>query len=199
MINSMARSLITAKKYYRSMLAGNDAFNPGAYELISTTILGSNSASTTLDVSAYTSTYKHLQVRCTTRTNRSAADADNIRVRFNSDTSANYNIHFIYGNGTIVGASNESAPTSLILADATAANGATGAFATGVIDISDAFSTSKFKTLKTLHGYAGVGVPEVVLASGLWRSTSAITSMTLFPQLGSQILAGSRFSLYGIK
>ncbi len=39
----------------------------------------------------------------------------------------------------------------------------------------------------------------VGIDSGLWMSGAAITSITLFPGIGSALLQGSRFSLYGLK
>jgi hypothetical protein len=37
------------------------------------------------------------------------------------------------------------------------------------------------------------------LNSGLWRSTASVTDIQLFPNVGTNWVTGSRFSLYGIK
>jgi hypothetical protein len=69
-------------------------FDTGAYELISTTILGSAQSSVVFDVSSYTSTYKHLQIRVVTRTDR-GANEDILGIRFNGDTGSNYITHLL--------------------------------------------------------------------------------------------------------
>jgi hypothetical protein len=48
-----------------------------------------------------------------------------------------------------------------------------------------------------LAGVSGA-FSSVSLQSGLFNSTAAITSMTIFGNAGS-LVAGSRFSLYGIR
>jgi hypothetical protein len=68
------------------------------------------------------------------------------------------------------------------------------------VDLLDAYSTTKNKTTRSLSG----GIVQssesgVALSSGLWRSTSAITSATLLSGTGSNLSIGSRFSIYGIK
>ena len=71
-------------------------------------------------------------------------------------------------------------------------------YAASIIDILDYASTSKFKTTRVLDGYDANGSGEVIIGSGNWRSTSAITSITLGPSSGNMKLYSS-FALYGIK
>jgi NADH-quinone oxidoreductase subunit N len=52
--------------------------------------------------------------------------------------------------------------------------------------------------ISLIYGYTGSNTPEVGLSSVLYSSTSAISSITIHPDL-TTLLAGSRFSLYGIK
>jgi hypothetical protein len=70
-------------------------------------------------------------------------------------------------------------------------------FGAAVVDILDPFSTTKNTTVRTLLGQTS-STNRVALSSGAFYSTAAITSVTLFPETES-ILAGSRFSLYGIR
>jgi hypothetical protein len=42
-------------------------------------------------------------------------------------------------------------------------------------------------------------VNEIRLVSGVWLNTSAVSSISLVVGGGSNIVTGSRFSLYGIK
>jgi hypothetical protein len=164
------------------------------YELISSTILGSAQASVTFSsLGTYSSTYKHLQIRFTSRSS-SGTGTEGVFSRFNGDSGNNYTLHGVYGTGSSV-ISYASANINNALSGAYPANDFTAnGFGAGVIDLTDAYA-SKFKTLRT---FTGVASARVDLQSGLWRNTDTITSWVLFPVLGNWV-AGSRFSLYGIK
>jgi hypothetical protein len=78
-------------------------------------------------------------------------------------------------------------------------NATANSFAANIFDILDAGSSTKFKTVRSLSGISQSGLANVItLRSALWRSTSAITSLTMTPSTSSFAI-GSRFSLYGIK
>jgi hypothetical protein len=70
-----------------------------------------------------------------------------------------------------------------------------------VIDILDAFSTSKYKTVRSFWGADANTAStnwRIGVNSGVWRSTSAITSLTIiFP--ANPYSADNSFALYGIK
>lgn len=196
MIRSMTRSSVRNKQDYRSMLAGNEAFSPGAYELISTTILGANTTSVTFS-SIDTTTYKHLQVRAAVRSTR-VNDSDNAFMRVNGDTGANYAWHKLYGNGTSA-LSTAITSTGSYRFTIDAANDAANIFSPAVIDILDYANTNKYKTIRGASGKRGsTTVYDVALTSGVWMSTTAVTSLEFVVQSG-QYATGSRFSLYGIK
>jgi len=170
------------------------------FELIETQILGSAQASVIFsNLNNYSSTYKHLQIRATVRTNR-GANEDILAVRFNGDTGSNYGGHYLYGTGSTVASGETFAggPYTYIYSNFVAAgNNTANAFAGVVIDFLDAYSTSKNKTIRVAFGSPGGNL--VGLGSGLWRNTNAISSITLFPAIGSSLNATSRFSIYGIK
>lgn len=196
MITSLTRSLVSSKSWYRSMLAGNDAYNPGSFDLISTTILGSTTASVTFDVSTLASTYKHLQIRMSTRSDRSGGAT--ISYKYNSDTGSNYTMHYLQGNGSSVASGAYTALPYNYYIDIASASTASNNFTPAVMDIADAFSTSKNKTSKVFWG----GDPQwtaVNIRTSVWLSTSAITSIQLYEYSGANFVAGSRFSIYGIK
>jgi hypothetical protein len=169
------------------------------YELIQTTILGSNQSSVVFDVSSFTSTYKHLQVRCVTRTTHGAT-YDFVFLRLNADTGANYSSHGLIGTyaGSVVsGAGTNTTATSTLIT--TGASNTSNYFGSGVIDILDAFSTTKNKTTKAISGIAdGELNRELRFSSGVWRNTAAITSITIYGDTGT-LITGSRFSIYGVK
>lgn len=183
--------------WFNSFSAGGGGA-AGDYELISTTVLGSTTASVALSITAgQQATYKHLQIRAAVRTNRAGQTSDPMIIKLNSDSGANYEYHELTGNGSSVtsGAGGASS-SSMWLGYVAASNQTTNAFSGVVMDIPDAFSTSKNKTLKVLQGMAGSD-NQIQLTSGLWMSTAAISTIT-FTALGSYI-TGSRFSLYGLR
>jgi hypothetical protein len=164
----------------------------GAYELISTTILPSAQASVVFDVSSFASTYKHLQIRGVAR---SSSAAINLRMRVNGDTGSNYAWHYLEGNGSTVASSGTGSSAFIGLGVvATTAN----QFSPMVIDIVDSYA-AKNKTIRSFHGAQSGANSWVGLHSGLWNSTSPITSVSLIAGVSDTWTSGSRFSLYGIK
>ena len=176
---------------------GGGAGAPADFELISTTLLTSSSASV-----AFTSIpaiYKHLQIRATVRTDRTLG-IDTVTMRFNSDSSANYWTHGIYGNGSSALTLALGANTSIYAGRSTDSSNTANAFASNIIDILDYVSTNKNKTIRCMFGADTVGgYPWLGLHSGSWSSTAAISRIDLLPITGPNFVSGSRFSLYGIK
>ena len=188
--------------------AGAGVVSAGSYELIETTILGSSATSITFsNLGTYSSTYKHLQVRYVARSDRSTFSQEEIRIRLNGvTTNTSYDMHFLQGDGATVYSSNNTADNanSNIVGTLTASGSQTGAFAAGVLDILDAYSTTKNKTIRNLSGQesqnaGGFGGRFINLMSLLFSSTDSTTSVTLLPMNGPNFITGSRFSLYGIK
>lgn len=146
-------------------------------------------------------TYAHLQVRGIARnTSHSGGGAEqNLRMQFNGDTASNYSDHWIAGDGSSASASNELT-TSMMLAygiipmDTETAN----SYGTFVTDLVDYANGSKYKTIRSLIGKDTNGGGYIFLSSGNWRSTSAVTSLVLYPQAGS-FAQYSSFALYGVK
>jgi hypothetical protein len=171
----------------------------GDYELIETTILGSSQASVVFSsLGTYSSTYKHLQIRGVARSTRATFSIDSLSILFDSNGMTTY--HRLFGNGSAADSNQETTSIVEISTDV-ATSGSFGGF---VIDILDFYSTSKNKTVRALSGTisadaGGVTGKEVQLASAFRDSTSAITSVTLDPQFGANLVAGSRFSIYGIR
>jgi len=175
--------------------AGAGGVEAGAYELIETSIVSGTSTSSVVfsNLGTYSSTYKHLQIRFTSRS--SINGGSGVLARFNSDTGSSYSWHVLLGNGSAV-LSTAGTSTTFMYGGihSTLANTA-NIFGASVIDILDSYSTTKNKTIKTLTGFAG---SRIDFYSGAWRSTSSVTSISLISE-GENFIAGSRFSLYGIR
>jgi hypothetical protein len=165
-----------------------------SYELISTTILGT--ATATFTISSIPSTYKHLQLRMVTRGDDGNSSVP-VFININGDTGFNYASHALAG---LSGATNSSSRIALDTAVYImgASDGATtGDYAPNIVDILDYTNTNKYKTVKSLGGQTvNTGI---ILRSNLWLNTAAITSMTFKNSGTLSFMAGSRFSLYGIK
>lgn len=160
-----------------------------SYESIATVTASGGESSITF--SSIPSTYKHLQIRVL---GRHSANGTTALLQFNSDTGSNYNQHQLYGDGGSAGAS-ASAPSTSIWTEY-AVNTATVGVA--VIDVLDYANTSKFKTVRTLTGSDNNGSGYVLMRSGAWRSTSAVSTITFTLDAGN-FAQYSSFALYGIK
>jgi hypothetical protein len=168
------------------------------YELISTTVLGT--ATSTINFSNlgdFSSTYRHLQIRMVSRQTGSFGVVSST-VQFNSDTGSNYAWHRLFAqspSSVIPQASINQA--NFLISGIPDSNQAANAFGAAVVDILDFASNSKFKTVRALAGVTSTN-SEIHLQSGLYRSTSPITAISLTAQSTAHAI-GSRFSLYGIR
>lgn len=173
------------------ILAASGAGSAEAYELIESSILTSSASSITF--SSIPQDYKHLQLRAVTRQD-GAVVYGNALLSLNG-TSPSY-WHYLYTYNTSIYSGGYGSPYGNYGFWATGNNAATGVFAPTVMDILDYSSSSKNTTLKYLTGYNDSN-SGVALMSNLWSNTTAVTSLTIAGT--SNYVAGSRFSLYGIR
>jgi hypothetical protein len=162
------------------------------YELIETQILGSAASSITFSgLATYASIYRHLQVRAVAKTDTTA---NNGGLRLNGDTGSNYSWHQTVAVPNSVVSAAETSQTSMQLFYLS-----TTEYGSAVIDLLDAYSTTKNKTLRILQGNTASN--RVSVTSGLFMSTASTTSITLLANRSgsANYQTGSRFSLYGIK
>ena len=173
-----------------------------SYQSIATVTVGSGGSSD-ITFSSIPSTFTHLQVRCFNQTNRATIARDSIKVRLNNDTASNYSLHSLYGDGATTGAYG-TANTAFMEMGNTTSSAAANIFGIQIIDVLDYTNTNKYKTLRALNGgdhngtIAGYGA-IVGLASGSWRSTSAVNRLDILPYVGTLFSQYSHFALYGIK
>lgn len=187
-------SVVQGMPKYRSMLAGNPAYIPSSYESIATAT--GTGSSGTITFSSIPGTFKHLQIRGIARNASAAVGSSSSIVRLNSDSANNYAYHLLYGNGSTVTASG-AANTQAYIAEI-ARSGNTNAVLSGIIiDILDYASTSKNKTIRVFNGYDDNGAGFIGVSSGLWMSTSAITSISIVDS--NNLTSTTTFALYGIK
>ncbi len=175
------------------ILASSGGGAAGAYELIET-VAGSGASS--VSFTSIPSTYKHLQIRWTARGSNTGS-LGIVLTTFNSDTGANYTFHQLSGDGSSVTSAGSGGLSSARLGVYVGSNQTANSFGFGVTDILDYSSTSKNKTVRSLSGVHTDADKIIRMFSGLWASTSAISSLTISG--GYNFSSASRFSLYGVK
>ena len=166
---------------------------------IATQTVGSGGASS-ITFSSIPSGYSHLQIRYSVLASQLG---QNLVARFNGDSTTSYFAgHRLTGDGANAAAGAYSTDNAIVLSGAAGTNALANAPAVGIIDILDYSNTSKNKTLRMLFGYdtngAGTGnnYQWVGMQSGLWMSTSAITSIVMTSATLNQY---SSFALYGVR
>jgi len=161
----------------------------GSYESIAS-IAGTGSSGT-ITFSSIPSTYTSLQVRMIVNDG-----ADNIvNLRINGDTAANYADHQLSGDGSTVLAGGLTGRTSVRYVGRAPSIAST--YGASIIDIHNYTSTTQNKTVRAFMGRDQNGTGEVYLSSGVWLSTAAVTSLTIF--CSGNFTTASSFALYGIK
>lgn len=166
--------------------------NLGDFESIATVDVGSGGSST-ITFSSIPSTFKHLQVRYITRD----SNGQHLSFKANNDSGSNYGFHRVSGNGSSASALASTGRTDMVINQSGTSTTAS-IFNAGVIDILDYANTSKYKTIRTLNGVDYNGSGYVELISNLWSSTSAISTLTFSPFVGT-FSQYTQLALYGIK
>lgn len=191
-----ASSVIQGLPKRKSVLADNLPILAGSYESIATITVGSG-GQTPVTFSNIPSTYKHLQLRIFAKTNTAPNFYDTVVMRFNSDTASNYSYHFIEAYNSTVSSQNATS-MGFMQFYSIGGNANSSYFGAQIIDILDYADTNKYKTVRELGGFDGnTSGGSLYFGSGNWRSTSAITSISLSnSQTFSQY---SSFALYGIR
>lgn len=155
-------------------------------------------ASGVITFSSIPQTYAHLQIRINGRSDVTST-SESVLARANGDTGSNYVRHNLQGDGTTATAGAAApAGTNMIVFRITGATTTANAMGTGILDIHDYTSTTKYKTFRSMAGWDGNGTGLIVLNSGLWLSTSAITSISILTT-ASNFTTATTVSLYGIK
>ena len=163
------------------MAAGN------TYEAIAT-FTTTTSATSSYTFSSIPSTYTDLVMVCNLKATSSNSS---LVARFNGDGGSNYSVTQLYGNGSSAISQRLSSQTEVYLSYS---GFPTATFAPTIVNFQNYSNTTTNKTFVSRSGYAAAYVDASV---GLWRSTAAISSITLYA--GNSFDTGCTFSLYGIK
>ena len=159
------------------------------YDCIATTTLSSTASSVTF--SSISGSYTDLVLVM----NYFSGASEYPMIQFNSDTGNNYSFTEIYGNGTSAASLRQSNVAGVWLGYGAYAPGSATNPGTIVVHIQNYSNSTTYKTTLS-RANSTIGVEATV---GLWRSTSAITTITLKHQTATTYVSGSTFTLYGIK
>lgn len=159
------------------------------YEPISTTTLA-NSTTASVTFSSIPSTYTDLIV---VFTGAITPDADELNLQINGDTATNYSYTRLKGNGTSASSDRYSNVNHIHVGNA----GVSSVQCNAIVQVMNYANSSTYKTVLSRENASNRDVMGIV---GLWRSTSAITSLRLFCSQPSSFYftSGSTFTLYGI-
>jgi hypothetical protein len=163
---------------------------PATYEPIATNTL--SSAASSITFSSISSAYTDLRLIVVPT---AASAGPNTYLRFNSDTGSNYSSTYLLCNGTDVTAYRETSVTEMLM-DVRGLSATNPSLLT--VDIYS-YANATFKTVIGVFSEVNGGsAGQVGRYCGLWRSTSAITSLSFRPVTGNFSI-GTTATLYGIK
>jgi hypothetical protein len=159
---------------------------PSTYEPIATQTLGS--AAATVTFSSIPGTYTDLVL--IVAGNKSGTGSSDITWQANGNTGSNYSQTALYGAGSVAESDRGSNATS-------SRAGRIGASQS--VSILNFFNYSNTTTNKTCIARGNVGDGLVITQVDLFRSTSAITSLSFSLATADNFASGCVFTLYGIK
>lgn len=174
-----------------------------AFDSLGSIYISSNTA--TITFSNIPQTYQHLHVRGIAR-NSSSTTQTSLLVRVNGDsTASNYRPRLLLtADGSSVASYRDGygTYTGMMLGGMYGGSNGASYFSPNIYEFLDYSSTSK---LKTAYGISGSDTNAasppgyVSMVSSLWKNTNAITSLALSVYDGASFVAGTIFSLYGVK
>lgn len=178
---------------------GYGAFVPlgaaGAFESIASA--SGTGSSGTITFSSIPQTYQHLQIRINATVD--AAGSWVYLNEFAGNTGNNYAFHNLAGDGASALAEGNFSQNK-ILCWRSGNYLQTSQPATFIIDIQDYASTTRAKTVRFISGQDVNGSGGLItIGSGLFNSTTAISSLKVTTGGVSNFTTSSTFALYGIK
>jgi len=155
------------------------------YTPIATTTV--SSATTTITFSSIPNTYTDLVLVVGTA---NGTGDDSFLLRMNADSGTNYSNTTLDGSGTSATSRRRTGLTYLVLQENGGSNNAI--LKTNILNYANT------STFKTTVGTGTQGSGGLSAHAGLWRSTSAINSVTLFIASSLTFATGTVATIYGI-
>ena len=168
------------------------------YIKIASASVGSGGASS-IDFSSIPSTYTDLQVLISARGDvSSGSNADDISLRLNNDSGANYSYKGITGTGSTSGSFSLSGETQFTyIAFAGSSNATSNTFGNNSIYLPNYAGSTQKPISADVVTENNATLTYMRLNAGLWTGTAAINRMTL-TIVGGNFVQYSTATLYGI-
>jgi len=143
--------------------------------------------------------FNNLRVICTGRTT-AAATVQSWGLRFNGDSGNNYDLQEIVVSNTTASGALTNTTNSIRIGILPGANGVANYSGQTTIDVQNYTNTSFFKTASSVSNSLSstAGDCYTKVSSGSWKSTVAISSLTIYPWDGGNFVAGTISNLYGV-
>lgn len=175
---------------------------PSTMTPIATTTLTSNVATFTFTSIPQTYTDLVLVMNYAGCNSSGVAANTSAQLRLNADGGGNYSETVLYGFGSSAAGGRETTQTVYWIADYGYIASTANVFGTTILHFMNYSNTTTYKTI--LERSAHVDSAQSVsmgstLTTGLWRSTTAITSVDLRMNSTNLYRSGSQFTLYGVK
>ena len=158
------------------------------YSTIATTTLGSAQASYTF--SSISGSYTDLVLVIT---GALTTNNQTYKLQFNGDTGGNYSYTSLGGTGS--GAASYRGTNTTYLPFFILNGALNTTISANIVNINNYSNTTTYKSCLIRSNYGSNG--ELQAFSGLWRSTSAINSITISASAGN-LSSGSMLTIYGI-
>ena len=167
--------------------------------LISSQVLASTASSVTF--SSIPATFTDLCVKISARVDGTGSYGNYLDAQFNNDTSALYSFTWIYGYGSDGPGSNRgSNQSNPYFGSSNSSVQTSNTFASIEIYI-PSYTASQNKPIGVFSVNENNATNNITTwsSANLYRSTSAISSIKLYENGGSNFVTGSSFYLYGLK
>ena len=174
-----------------------------AFTVIDHTELGASASS--WDVTSIPSSYDHLMLKVSARTDATATYGGQVNLTFNGDTGTNYSGTLLWAYQSPPQSTRASGATSMYYSYVTGASQAANTFGSATYWIPNYSNTANYKQVlwHTVAENASTASNEyrVSMTAGLYKeNTDAIDEMKMIGYTGSTDIAEfSTFTLYGVK
>ena len=163
------------------------------YEPIAKATLGSEAA--TIEFTSIPAIYTDLILVLNGKTSTAGTGTSQICARINSDTGSNYSSTDVGGDGSSVGSGRDTNQTFILNIAWPNSGSTTISPGIAILQFQSYSNTNVNKTVLTSIAAAG----QIIRAVSLWRSTAAISALTLYFDSTNKHAAGTVATLYGIK
>ena len=152
--------------------------------------------------SSIPSSYDHLYLKFSTRTDSPSGERDEAEVTLNGDSGSNYSLTQLWAGASTPGTQQASGVDGV---DKNYINGNTSTadtFGAGTLWIPNYANTANYKQILIQAACEGATTTNyqwgLSVCAGLWANTAAVNQITLEPITGTNFVQYSTFTLYGI-